>query len=181
MSFDIFETLLLIFLFMGVGGGIYIAARTNKIRFSLQTIFGLVTAACVLFGFVAAFGPNAIELGLRLIYGALLPLANLIVISVLIVLTLNTRGEQQAIHIGRLVPLLALAILDVARIIMYGPMQNGGAIYTIAFYATAWLSGLACKRSFRFGYQIVEIQDRVAPAVNRDDRQRPLSGVYEPT
>ena len=138
------EMFLVFVLVVGIGLCIYIAARTAKVRFSLQTIFVLVTVACVLLALSAAVGANVIGNIALMVLGFVMPLLNLMAIGVLIVLVINSRGMQQALQIGRVTPLVGLALLELGRGPTFGGEFPFGIVillYYSAFYVAAWFSG----------------------------------------
>ena len=102
------------FLLAGTGLSLYYAARLSKIQFSLKTIFVLVTAVCVSFGYFASVGTSGVE-SLLMFFLIALPLANLLFIAVCVVYVAHCRGEEQAVAVGRLIPLVGVFLLSVIQ------------------------------------------------------------------
>jgi|GEM_PF-5169437 len=85
------ETIFVFSMVVGIGMCAYLAFRAKKIRFSLQTIFVLVTASCLAFAMTAAFGFETLLYAAAMLLGCFLPLFNLAVIGMVIVSIINTR------------------------------------------------------------------------------------------
>ena len=140
---------------VGIGMCVYVAFRAKKIRFSLQTIFVTVTGSCLVFAMTAAFGLETLFYAAAMLLGFFLPLLNLAIIGMVIVTIVNTRGERQAVQIGRLIPLVVLAVFDIARVLAFGfssPLVGVGVFAYVTvfgvFYVTAWASGFASLRAY---------------------------------
>lgn len=148
-----FAASLTFFTIVGLGLCIVYGAKLNTIQFSLRSIFAIVTTTCVAMAFFASFGIVAFEM-LGWLLTALMPPVNFILVAVLCVSVIHTRDEQQAIAIGRLVPLAGLAIADTVRVAAWLTVHEFGwpRIYffiAVAAYLTALTSGYVAREVFR--------------------------------
>lgn len=140
----------IIFLFLfGITACLVLAAQAGNIKFSLQTVFLVLTTSCVGLAMIAAFGS---QVG-GIVFFALfvtLPLANLVVIAALIVTAINSVGRNQAITIGYLTPLIALAFVTCGaftyRLPEMEPIRH--LMYYATGYITAWIAGSVCERTY---------------------------------
>lgn len=132
-------------LLAGIVGLVWTFLGTNQRnftpQFSLSTIFALITSFCLFLGVVVAFGPDVIFV---LIYT--LPWFNLVAIAITVTCLVRSTGESRATHIGRLVPLLALAVElhPIAESI-----EEMAVVNFVVAYVTAWVSGFVCRRVWR--------------------------------
>ena len=130
-----------------------IAARHGQFKFSLKTVFVVVTTLCVGLGVVSAFG----DFTFTIVFWAMmicLPLANFIVVSVLVVSVTITDGRKRAKRIGWLIPLIGMALIDCGRLTS---LPDGALSPVFIFYyplaaITALLAGSACKHIFDQAY-----------------------------
>lgn len=151
------EAILTFFLVVGVGFCVFYAARVGKVKFTLRSVFVLITTLCVGLAGFATFGPSVFY-PLWVFASVATPPANLIVVAMLVVSVVHSRDEKQAGYIGMLVPLACLAISDSIRIgglLTAGFQALGGSsdattivIYLLA-YLTSWASGSVCRHWFR--------------------------------
>lgn len=145
-----FELAVLFCTLFGVATLVSFMALAGKIKFSLRTIFIIVTSACVGFAVISAFGDEWFTVGFwALLLG--LPIANFFVVAALFVSVVNTDGETQAIRIGWLTPLVGMAIVDCFRIAFdAGVLFKAYYIaYYLMAYLAAWIGGLVCDRTYR--------------------------------
>lgn len=149
------ETLLVFSLMVGVGLCVIFGAQLFRVQFSLGTVFVSVTVACVGLAMIAAMGPtvwSAIGWILMIVF----PPANFIIVALLVITVLHARGEPQAVAIGRLIPLIGLAISDTFRVggllaaLRFGPATSGLYLFVcVIAYATSLISGHVCRRAHR--------------------------------
>ena len=132
-------------LLAGVAGLAWTFLGTNQRgitpQFSLSTIFALITSFCLFLGVIVAFGPDVFYV---LIYT--LPWFNLVAVAVTVTCLVRSSGESRATHIGRLIPLLALAVHLPP---IASSINEMAVVNFVVAYVTAWISGFVCRRVWR--------------------------------
>ena len=149
------DMLLIFFVVVGAGLCIVYGAQAGKVQFSLRTVFVMVTTSCVWLAAFGTFGAAAYEM-IGWLLMVLMPPVNFVLVALLTVSVLYTREEQQAVSIGRLVPLVGLAVSDTIRVgaLLAASQFDGGwswiyfLVYVVA-YLTALTSGFVCREAFR--------------------------------
>lgn len=160
-----FELAVLFCILFGVATLVSFAALAGKIKFSLRTIFIIVTTSSIGFALFSALGDEMFGLiSIVLMLG--LPLANILIVAVLFVSVVNSAGPYQAIRIGWLTPLVGMAFIDCGRIAFGGnnAFSAGFLVYYPMVYITAWIAGAICERTYFTGQS-----------------RRPLRGTYRQT
>ena len=143
------ELLLVFSLLAGIGLFVVYGAQIFKVRFTLGAIFLTITVACVGLALVVALGPAAFAIGRWLLLICLPPL-NFVCVALLCVAVVHVRGARQAVAIGRLIPLTALATADAIRIgigLATMRFEVAAEVYVFIFvvaYATSFTAGYAC-------------------------------------